>query len=574
MDAKGTSELTENEKKEIENKKIKINNKQKAVQEKIKIKLKKSKIDRALLSEQYSDTSVPKDKNTLKITAEYNYVLNGFSTYLTEKEAEEIKKLPEIKNVYQMPKSELDLFESPQVINADDAWALTDAWGKSIDGIGTTIAMIDTGIDYTHPMFGSCTRARFIAGTCPKFAGGLDFVNNDNDPMDDHGHGTITGSIAAGYRTSVSYAGTTRSVVGIAPGARLYVYKAYDSSGLGTASNVIRAIDHAVSINNDGNTANDIDVISLSASFKCGKPYTTNCGPEDVLAQAVTRAVESRKESSQYGNGIIVVVSAGNCGPTGSATECGVRLGEESIRTPGTAKDALTVGSTNKQDQISTFSSRGPVIWNVDSSTPNRIMIKPDIVAPGENIFTALHNNRYALSSGVSNAAPHVSGVAALVRQAHPEFNARNIKAVVVSGANEIIMPINQRGYGRLDALTASGWIGGFPPTVNIETNLILACAVCGNINIRGTATGSINKQFVFWTLLQSSVNGLPPWTTLAKSYTPKENVALIRAYDTSKLSDGDNFFKLSVKNYKNRYIDSFAIIRVCRNPPYTKCKY
>ena len=129
-----------------------------------------------------------------------------------------------------------------------------DVWNSGLRGQGTSIAIIDTGIDYTHPNLGGCF------GTGCKVIGGYDFANRDNDPMDDNGHGTHCAGIAAGKG----------SLNGVAPDAKLYAYKVLDFNGGGDFSDVIAAIGRAMDPNGDGNFSDRVDVISLSLGRDCG----------------------------------------------------------------------------------------------------------------------------------------------------------------------------------------------------------------------------------------------------------------------------------------------------------------
>ncbi|GAG79470.1 unnamed protein product, partial [marine sediment metagenome] len=217
---------------------------------------------------------------------------------------------------------------------------------------------------------------------------GYDFVNDDEDPMDDYGHGTHCAGIAAG----------NGNVKGVAPDAILYAYKVLNEMGGGTEADVILGIERAVDPNNDDDFSDCIDVISMSLGG-----YGN---PDDPASQAVDNAVE---------NGVVVVISAGNSGPS-----------QKTIRSPGTSRKAITVGASCKtvdigtdnycSSAVSSFSSRGPVVWKEGS------MIKPDVIAPGVNIISTVRNGGYESNSGTSMAAPHVAGAAALLIQAHSDW--------------------------------------------------------------------------------------------------------------------------------------------------------
>jgi len=172
---------------------------------KTELALTEKKIDKS--HEQIRNDMLNKFPN-IKIKKEFKRVFNGMFIDATPTEIEDIRKLSYVKNVYPNTKVEAVLFDSVPLINADDVWQFIDDLNRSVTGQGVTIAIIDTGIDYTHPDLGGC-----FGPEC-KVVGGWDFVHNDPDPMDDHGHGTHCASIAAGNGV----------IKGVAPDAKLYAY--------------------------------------------------------------------------------------------------------------------------------------------------------------------------------------------------------------------------------------------------------------------------------------------------------------------------------------------------------------
>lgn len=191
------------------------------------------------------------------------------------------------------------------------------------------------------------------------------FVNNDNDPMDGHGHGThVAGTIAS----------RDAERRGMAPGATIMAVKVLSDDGSGTEEGVIAGMEWAV--------LKGADVINLSL----GGPGS---GGYDPLSQAVDNAVKS---------GVLVVVAAGNSGPDFTT-----------IGSPGDARLALTVGATNNQRNLTDWSSRGPTLDG---------RAKPDVVAPGDEIISSVPRGQWESMSGTSMATPHVAGVGALLVQA------------------------------------------------------------------------------------------------------------------------------------------------------------
>jgi hypothetical protein len=292
------------------------------------------------------------------------------------------------------------LDESVPMVGAPEAWA------AGYDGTGATVAVLDTGIDASHPDLAGKVRAS------ENFVGGPDVT-------DGHGHGThvaatITGSgAAAGGRYQ-----------GVAPGAELLVGKVLSDAGTGTNSQAIAGMQWAVQ--------QGADVVNLSLGGCC-------TDGTDPMSQAVnTLTAES---------GTLFVVAAGNNGARGSQT----------INTPGAADAALTVAAVDKQDGLAGFSSRGP--------RPGDFGRKPDIAAPGVAITAAradgtepgpVVDDAYTTISGTSMATPHVAGAAAILAQQHPDWAAGRLKDTLMSTAADAGHGGYEQGAGRLDVARAS----------------------------------------------------------------------------------------------------------------------
>jgi Leucine-rich repeat (LRR) protein len=262
-----------------------------------------------------------------------------------------------------------------------------------VNGYGIRVGIIDTGIDYTHPDLGGC----FGAGC--KVALGYDFVNGDNNPMDDHGHGThVAGIVAA-----------EGGVVGVAPEATLAAYKVCSAAGSCYYSYIIAALEQAL--------ADELDIVNISIG---GVPVSA----DNPLIVATNNAVDA---------GLVVVVAAGNEG----------LLGYRSITTPGLAEKALTVGAADAvTDTRAFFSSRGPV---GDS------LIKPDIIAPGMAILSTYLGHGYREMDGTSMASPHAAGAAALLLQLHPNWTPSAVKGSLMANAKRLYPFDGGSGFMRVD---------------------------------------------------------------------------------------------------------------------------
>ncbi|MCC5575533.1 S8 family serine peptidase [Microtetraspora sp. AC03309] len=297
-------------------------------------------------------------------------------------------------------KVKADLAESVPLIGAPEAWK------AGFDGTGTTVAVLDTGVDATHPD---------LAG---KIAESRSFVP-DQEVTDGHGHGTHVAATVAG-----SGAASGGSRKGVAPGARLVIGKVLGDSGSGSSSDIIAGMEWAT-------TEAKAKIVSMSLG---GTPTDGT----DPLSQAVDYLSAS--------TGALFVIAAGNSGP-----------GKETIGTPGAAASALTVAATDKADQLANFSSRGP--------RANDGALKPDIAAPGVAIVaaraagTALGtpvDNLYTSLNGTSMATPHVAGAAALLAQKHPGWNGERLKAALMSTAKDTGYTAYEQGAGRVDVARAT----------------------------------------------------------------------------------------------------------------------
>jgi subtilisin family serine protease len=267
------------------------------------------------------------------------------------------------------------------------------AWARGLDGTGVDVAVLDTGIDATHPDLANQVVA---AANFTEEADTDDYV----------GHGTHVASIVAG--TGAASNGTYR---GVAPGAHLLNGKVMQltftgpgiPTGAGQESWILAGMDWAVQ--------QGADIVNMSL----GNDYPDGNDP-------LSRAVDTLTAQTDT----LFVVAAGNTGPD-----------HYSVGGPGTADLALTVGSVDRDGSISSFSSRGPRL--IDGA------VKPDVTGPGQDIVAAraAHGRigrrvgtSYTTLSGTSMATPHVAGAAALLLQQHPDWSAAQLRAALTSTAS------------------------------------------------------------------------------------------------------------------------------------------
>jgi subtilisin family serine protease len=344
-----------------------------------------------------------------------------------------------------------NLGESVPLIGAPQLWELTSGSGDKLNGTGIKIGILDTGVDYTHPDLGGCF------GPDCKVAGGYDFVDNDNDPFDTFsGHGTSVAAIAAGIGSYRDSAGTTQPLLGVAPGAKIYAYRVLEQEGFGTEANVMNGLERCVDPDGDGNFSDRLDVCNLS--------FNTPGTPDSPLSLAVDAASAA---------GVVVVVSAGEVNDRDKFITMG---------SPANARSAITVGASCKpgdtsrwcNDGIYSYQMAGPVVGHPD-------IFKPDVVAPGVEICAALAlkndigdtanclDDKHIIRSGTSFAAPHVAGLAALLKQAYPTASPETVKALVSGGAKELPGDRQLRGAGLVNAYDSYSKLQGQSNIATLE---------------------------------------------------------------------------------------------------------
>lgn len=281
----------------------------------------------------------------------------------------------------------------------DPEWNIKDigaaaVWALGFEGQGIVVGGQDTGYEWQHPALRNAYRG-WDART-----GQVDHNYNWHDawgdsrlPIDEDGHGTHTMGIAVGY------SGPDQRI-GVAPGARWMGCRNM-RRGIGNPSSYVECMEFLLAPYpiggdpfHDGDVTRSPDVVINS----WGCPDREGC-QDDTLKGAI----EALRAA-----GIMMVTSAGNDGPAcGTANEPPARYGA-----------ALTVGATDQAGMIVAFSSRGPV----HDPSGGQPLLKPDLVAPGHTIRSALPGGGYGTASGTSAAGPHVAGAVALLWSARPEL--------------------------------------------------------------------------------------------------------------------------------------------------------
>lgn len=319
-------------------------------------------------------------------------------------------------------------------LNAPAVWAL------GFTGEGIVVAVLDTGVNYNH------NDLQGNMWTHPDYPfHGWSFVNSSNNPMDFHGHGTHCAGTVAGN-------GASGSQTGVAPGAKIMALQVLDSGGSGTELGVWNAIQFGVE--------EGAHVLSLSLG------WLHAWGPDRPAWRTVM--------NNALAGGVVASVAAGNEGDQQGSYPI-----PDNVRTPGDCPPpwlhpdqtliggisaVITIGATNSNDALASFSGRGPLTWQNISAfadypyNPGMGLIRPDVVAPGVNVKSLSHSNisGYTTMTGTSMAAPGAAGVMALLLSKNPgllpEEMAQTLEetAMVLSPGKN-----NNSGSGRIDALAA-----------------------------------------------------------------------------------------------------------------------
>ncbi|MEA3378383.1 MAG: S8 family serine peptidase, partial [Nanoarchaeota archaeon] len=290
--------------------------------------------------------------------------LNALAGNITKSALKKLKKNPYVEKIDFDSEVKATLQSSVPKIRADEVWPVQLS-NQNLTGLGETICILDTGINYSHADFGSCALTEDINdGSCAKVIGGYDFVNGNKNPYDDHGHGSHVAGIASSQ---------DKIYRGVAPGANIVAIKVLDSNGEGSNSDVIAGIDWCISNKSRFN----ITVISMSLG-KEGSKYNEPCN----------HITEAAHINSAVGAGIIVTVSSGNDNYT------------DGISSPACAGNATSVGAID--DNGNFYYNRGYLL---------------DLVAPGRSITATDYDGSHATFDGTSSSAPHAAGLAAIVAQ-------------------------------------------------------------------------------------------------------------------------------------------------------------
>ena len=462
---------------------------------------------------------------------------NGYSATLTEGEMDRLVSSGLVKEVNKNRKVRAFLQDSTQIINASETQNL-EVEGENLSGKGKTVCVIDTGVDYTHPDLGGCTTEEFLNGNCGKVVGGYDFVNKDNDPLDNHGHGTHCSGIV----------GANGGIKGVAPDTKIYAIKALDSNGDGSTSNVAAGIENCTNASEEYN----ISVISMSLG---GGQYDDYCYEQSTTA-AINEAVAKN---------ISVVISTGNTGDGFNDPVAGISF-------PACIPNATRVTAMDKDDTYASYAFRNSNFTDILS-------------APGTNINSTWNNGGYVGDSGTSMSAPHVAGTIAIVNQyleiSNKSKNSSEIEQLLNGTGKSIYDSESGINYSRINVLnsilsmdTENPNIALKSPSANLtsgSTSQNFSCEFSDNLELENGSihvwnkTAKINKtSFVLEgseDTLQIEINNLSDggynWTCsgydAAGNYFISENRSLNIDLKAPSLEYGDNSYR--EENYSRDWI-------------------
>ncbi|WP_162603133.1 S8 family serine peptidase [Streptomyces sp. CS081A] len=317
-------------------------------------------------------------------------------------------------------------------------------------GVGTTLAILDTGVATEHPFLAGRVKTEACFSVNDESYGATSLCPDGTPQQEGPGsadaesgpcaalgagcsHGTHVAGIAAGDGTGIGGAPTR----GVAPGADIIavqVFSRFDSDNycgagnspcvLSFTSSQLKGLEKVLALKKAGT-----DIIAANMSLGSGR-WTTAC------------TTDPRKMviDSLLAEGVATVVAAGNNGYG------------DAVNAPGCIPSAITVGSTTDDDQLSTFSNRGPLL---------------DLLAPGTGIVSSVPGGGYASKNGTSMAAPHVAGALAVLRQTFPEKSVTELEAILKSSGGTVTYTGAATPRIQLDTAALGGGGGGTDPDVD-----------------------------------------------------------------------------------------------------------
>jgi len=441
-------------------------------------------------------------------------------------------------------------------VAAPAAWDLTR-------GAGVVIAVSDTGIDTTHPdlVQNLWTNPGEVPGNgidddvngYVDDVHGWNFVANDADVDDDHGHGThVAGTAAAAGQNGLG-------VVGVAFEARVMAVKGLGADGNGSDSDLADGILYAVE--------NGARVIN--ASWGADSPASP------VLEDALDVA---------HAAGVVFVAAAGNSGSEVDYTPF-TRVDPQQRFFPAAFRQAIAVGAVDHTDARAAFSNYGVKIDVVapgggDQPPPNQFPQQSILSLKARHAGAAMTGDgdlvvggSYLRQAGTSMATPHVSGAAALVLARHPEFVAEQVRQALRHGADDVGAPgfDLSSGYGRLNAAGALGVAA--PLVAHIASPMNHRSFTGDTIDVTGSAFGA---GFASYTLEYATAATPDTWIVAAGPVTSEVLDGALGSVSIAGVGDTELQVRLRVTSttgdvFEDRVLEFLDRINLTGPPAYSR---
>jgi len=370
------------------------------------------------------------------------WITNVIALDIEARQVPLMAELPGVRKVFQNREIRLTGYKGVEAqAQAGTEWNIwkiraPSLWSMGYTGRGVLVCFIDSGADGTHRALSSKWKGARVPGSAASWH---DPYNFSSFPVDDDvsigpTHGTSVAGVLVGSEGS--------DTVGVAPGAQWIAANAFEGPGQNsTYETILDCLEWAADPDGDPSTDSDVpDVINNSWGTP-GPGLTGLC--EDVLWDAID-AVEAV--------GAMVFFAAGNYGPSPSTTTSPASRVDSDVNT-------FAVGATGEYDEVVSFSGRGP-------SPCDYVTVKPETVAPGEAVRSSrgvAAGGGYQINSGTSFSTPHVSGLAALLRQSSSTSDGDDIKRAILNSASDLGDPgeDNTSGKGLVNAEAAQVLLGG-----------------------------------------------------------------------------------------------------------------
>ncbi len=359
-------------------------------------------------SHQALDRAIQDAGDTIVIKHRYESV-PGIAAEISEDMIAALQQRDDVIALYPDREFRVMLNESRRIIGAD----VLESYGYR--GTNQAACVLDTGVDYTHPALGGCFGPKCAV------AGGYDVVNNDQDPMDDNGHGThVAGVIASA--SSLHH--------GVAPHAKIVALKVCNRGGMCWASDVAAGIDWCIT-NKDR-----FNIQAATLSFGNGI-YTSATCPM-YLNPVIERA---------YQRGMVLAAASGN------------DASAQGIAYPACAPHIISVGATYDSD-VGRFTWSGTAPCTDQVTGPGRLACftnrfsNLDLLAPG-TFITSTRGGSFLEDSGTSYAAPHVAAAALLLKEVDPSLSADAVEAVLKASGRGVHDPATQLTFPEINLVAA-----------------------------------------------------------------------------------------------------------------------